>query len=340
MAEQKHPLTPQERQQKAVESLEHGHLPPSAKHRLKGLAQDFQKHGTFFSTLGPAESLLAGNAGVEPVGVVVGSSVFKFSLKDRTVFALFNGVGFLRSTGEMEKYTAAHLDARRRAFHRLRSEAALLGAHGVIDVQFEQQVFGLTDGCLQFKTSGTAVRLPGLPPPTSPEDVFTSDVSGQDFWKLHQAGSKPLEVVYGVSCYWVRASWNTISLERNRWRGNQEVPQLTECLLHARRLAMQRMQAHGRRIGANDIVGANVACELVPFERSQNVQDVLIIYFARGTAIQHGQPLPTQQARPLMMLDLATGKERSLDLDGSTGGVDFDSDPAAILLRRLRADFN
>ena len=86
--------------------------------------------------------------------------------------------------------------------------------------------------------------------------LFTSDLSGQDFWTLIQAGYAPLGMVMGTCVYHVahQRFWQAMG----NIGQNVELPQFTEALYDARELAMSRMQAEAEQLVAEGIVGVQL----------------------------------------------------------------------------------
>ncbi|MGH3671397.1 MAG: heavy metal-binding domain-containing protein, partial [Pseudonocardiaceae bacterium] len=85
---------------------------------------------------------------------------------------------------------------------------------------------------------------------------FTSDLSGQDFWTLIQAGYAPVGMVMGTCVYHVahQRFWQAMG----NIGQNVELPQFTEALYDARELAMSRMQAEAENLAAEGIVGVQL----------------------------------------------------------------------------------
>ena len=85
---------------------------------------------------------------------------------------------------------------------------------------------------------------------------FTSDLSGQDFWTLVQAGYAPLGMVMGTCVYHIahQRFWQAMG----NIGQNVELPQFTEALYDARELAMSRMQAEAEALHAEGIVGVQL----------------------------------------------------------------------------------
>ncbi len=224
-------------------------------HRLNLQQLTSKKSGKpfFTSDLSTNEYFLARQAGCDPIGLVMGSSFYQVGFYR-------NFWGYRNKTGEVEALTQAQLAARELAVSRLQQEAAMMGAHGVIGVRLKQRRKGWGVGMVEFTAIGTAIRIPGQPPTNQP---FTSDLSGQEFWQLRQAGYQPKGLVFGACSYYVHSDRTTRNLmNRSIWtqifgrgRQNQELVQLTQGFQDARELAISRMTAEIEQLGATGAVG-------------------------------------------------------------------------------------
>src|SRR6516162_8244200 len=112
-------------QKAAIEALENGDIPPTAKKRID-LQLNAQKQ-YFTSDLSVREFLLSRESGIETISQVMGTSFFNVSYWG-------SYMGVYRMTGELTKVTDAQREARRLAISRMKREAQLLGASGVIGV--------------------------------------------------------------------------------------------------------------------------------------------------------------------------------------------------------------
>jgi len=115
------------------------------------------------------------------------------------------------------------------AIARLRDEARDLGAHGVVGI--ELTVGDLIGGYASwtFRATGTAVTLPGAPPPNEP---FTTTVTGQHLERLIALGFAPVVLVTGVGACYVRPNCRT--------RGDITVPGPVDQISHAIGVARDR----------------------------------------------------------------------------------------------------
>src|SRR5260370_39743930 len=98
-------------------------LPEPAKQRLA----DMQRRKFFTSDLSVNEFLLVRQAGFDPVGRVMGSSIYHIGFQLGRVF----------QNMELDVLTQAMYQARELAMTRMEEEADILGADGIVGVRLE-----------------------------------------------------------------------------------------------------------------------------------------------------------------------------------------------------------
>ena len=251
----------------AYESGSLAGIPDSGLERIQRMKQEVAR-GFFTSDLSINEFLLVKHSGFEPLGLVLGSSIYH--------------IGFQQSSWsqnqEMAVLTQAMYHARELAMTRMEEEADQLGADGVVGVRLEIGRYEWGAELAEFIAVGTAVRHRGGELHRAPNGrPFTSDLSGQDFATLLRSGYRPVGLVMGNCVYHVahqglRAAWKQIGR-------NQEMPNYTQALYEARELAMGRMQAEADEIQAGGIVGARI------IEKSHGWGSHVIEFFAVGTGV-------------------------------------------------------
>ncbi len=108
---------------------------------------------------------------------------------------------------ELDTLSQAMYHARELAMTRMEAEADELGADGIVGVRLDIEFKEFGNDLAEFIAVGTAVKADDAPPPTGGTwrnnhgKPFTSDLSGQDFWTLIQAGYAPLGMVMGTCVY-------------------------------------------------------------------------------------------------------------------------------------------
>jgi uncharacterized protein YbjQ (UPF0145 family) len=210
--------------------------------------------GVFTSDLSVSEYVLLGEAGFEPLGFVVGSSIYHIGLQ----------VGRWGQNQELQVLTQAMYNARELAMVRMQAEADQVGADGIVGVQLRMQSYVWGQDVLEFIATGTAVRALGNAGAgtggahRAPDGrAFTSDLSAQDFFRLLAAGSVPVAFVLGTCVYHIA---HQSAMQSLRQAGqNQEMVIFTQGIYDARELALARMQAEATQAKATGIVGVNVA---------------------------------------------------------------------------------
>jgi uncharacterized protein YbjQ (UPF0145 family) len=204
--------------------------------------------GVFTSDLSVSEYALLGEAGFEPLGFVVGSSIYHIGIQTSR----------WGQNQELATLTQAMYNARELAMSRMESEASHLGADGVVGVELRMQAYVWGQEVLEFFATGTAVRATGSTGAHRRADgsAFTSDLSAQDFFRLLSTGAVPVSFVLGTCVYHIAHQGVMQSLRQ--MGQNQEMTLFTQGIYEARELALSRMQAEAVEAKANGIVGVNV----------------------------------------------------------------------------------
>jgi uncharacterized protein YbjQ (UPF0145 family) len=260
-------------------------IPESGRERIARMKQEVER-GFFTSDLSVDEFLLVKQSGFEPIGLVLGSSIYHIGFQQ----AMWN------QSQEMTVLTQAMYHARDLAMTRMEEEADQLGADGIVGVRLDIGRYDWGADLAEFIAVGTAVRhRDGVLHRAPNGRPFTSDLSGQDFAKLLRAGYRPVGLVMGNCVYHVARQGMLQSL-RQIGR-NTEMPNFTQALYQARELAMERMQSEADELQAGGIVGARIV------ERSHGWGSHVIEFFAIGTGV-----VPTSDdheiEKPAMVLPL------------------------------------
>jgi uncharacterized protein YbjQ (UPF0145 family) len=174
-------------------SLQNNDLPTHAHERLTSMRSDSTHRGLFTSDLSVNEFLLVREAGFDPVGLVVGSSIYHIGYQ----WASWS------QNQEMTVLTQAMYHARELAMTRMEEEADELGADGIVGVRLEVTRHEWGESLAEFVAIGTAIRArDGKSYRNAHNMPFTSDLSGQDFWTLLRAGYRRVRVWASGSVAW------------------------------------------------------------------------------------------------------------------------------------------
>ena len=257
-------------------------LPEHARERMAMMQQGGKQSHLFTSDLSVNEFLLVKEAGFDPVGLVVGCSMYHIG---------FQWAG-VNQNMEMTVLSQAMYHARELAMTRMQEEAEALGADGIVGVRLSAKHMTWEPNMAEFVAIGTAVksRDKSLSYRTIHGKPFTSDLSGQDFWTLLRAGYRPLGLVMGNCVYHV-AYQGFGQWVKNIGR-NVEMVNFTQALYDARELAMERMQIEAANLEAEGIIGANI------HENQYSWSSHVIEFFAIGTAVtptREDHHIPTPQ---------------------------------------------
>jgi uncharacterized protein YbjQ (UPF0145 family) len=264
-------------------------VPDDAMRRLAQMRPG-QPTSLFTSDLSVNEFLLVREAGFRPLGLVLGSSIYHVGIQ----------FGRWSQNRELDQLSQAMYHARELAMTRMEAEADALGADGIVGVRLDIEFKEFGSDLAEFIAIGTAVKADA--PPDSGgtwrnrhNQPFTSDLSGQDFWTLIQAGYAPLGMTMGTCVYHIahQKFWQAMG----NIGQNVEIPQYTEALYDARELAMSRMQAEAEQLGAEGIVGVQM------LSNTHRWGGHTTEFFAIGTAVR---PLRADHviAKPQLVLPL------------------------------------
>ena len=244
--------------------------------------------GLFTSDLSVNEFLLVKEAGFEPLGLVVGSSIYHLGIQ----------VAGWKKSQELTVLSEAMYSARQLAMTRMEEEADQLGADGVVGVRLDIGRYEWGQDMAEFIAIGTAVKhRDGVLHRAPNGRPFTSDLSGQDFWTLLRTGHRPVGMVMGSCVYHVAHRGMFQSLAQTG--RNVELSNFTQALYDARELAMERMQSEAAAIEAEGIVGVQLQ------EKSHGWGSHTIEFFAIGTAIVPREGHDEEIQPPTTVLDLS-----------------------------------
>lgn len=270
------------RSKRSQEQLLLGGLPLNAEWRLRTLHEN---NRLFTSSLSVNEFILARAERIKPLGQVTGNCSYHVGWQPTAV----------HTSMELTVISRAHNDAWRLALSRLQAEAKALGAHGVVGVHMDAKPSAWDETLLEVKALGTAIQWES----TKASFPFLSALSGQDFWALLSAGYRPVGIAFGT-CVYQQVTTNATrgatgsGFLNGAARANQELREYTTGFYEARRHAIQHMEAEANQLYAEGIVGVKiekqislreVEVELYEDEAKQRREDLIVKFFALGTAI-------------------------------------------------------
>jgi len=257
-------------------------LPDFVSDRLKELRSSSNPEGVFTSDLSVNEFLLVKEAGFEPLGLVMGSSIYHVGIQTAR----------MKDSRELDVLTQALYEARELAMSRMEEEAKALGADGIVGVRLTVCNMAWGEHLAEFQAIGTAVIAKDKQHDfkTHEGKPFTSDLSGQDFWTLLKSGYRPLSMVMGTCVYHV--AYQGLGKKFSNMGKNVELPNFTQALYDARELAMERMQKEAEAVKAEGIVGVRVK------EYNYRWNAHTIEFFSIGTSVtpiskDHDIPAPS-----------------------------------------------
>jgi uncharacterized protein YbjQ (UPF0145 family) len=177
--------------------------------------------------------------------------------------------------GEVHEYSQMYNAIRHHALERLRAEASAVGANSVVDVIIRMLPHGA--GTVEFLLTGTASHHPGIAPgPVGPEQVVTSELTGEEIWNLASLGYAPVQLVMATSVYSLGLAAGIGTRLRSISKG--ELPEVTAIVYRARENALELLRGEATRIGAERVIGNKL--------RIVELSPGLIEIMAIGTAVR------------------------------------------------------
>jgi Putative heavy-metal-binding len=251
----------------SLERIESGGIPQGAERRLKQLGTD---GALFTSGLSVSEFALLRRMGPQPLAQVMGASVIRTGFQylpplppgeivsgnagpmgtwttrpggyvnqftEPSPWQIRNYRWHATEVCELEVLTDAWRTARRRALDRLCEEALHVNADAVVGVRLHRSDHDLGRGTIEYVVTGTAVRLPGS---TGANWPALTDLSVQDYWRLHEAGQEPVGFLATTAVVFASPP-RSLRLQRLRTiQRNQELDELSRAF----RIARETVRAH------------------------------------------------------------------------------------------------
>lgn len=269
------------------------------------LPQAAQDRLARFSTSGVRTSLLSvpGAAGIESVGLtpvaeVMGCIVQQIGWTGAGGYGAYGGPGFgMPYAVDFRPYVQALHHGYDTALARMLTEAAAMGADGVVDVRITRSHLGQSNH--EFMALGTAVRARSTHRPARP---FTTVLSGPDVAKLMRAGWAPARIAIGIAVQARYLDWRSRN-QMSIMAGNTEVSGATELVTLVRHQARDTFGRQAREGNADGAIVSDI--QLRTWEEGD---DNAILLGAEskvfGTAISrfHTSPRAPRNALTIMPL--------------------------------------
>jgi uncharacterized protein YbjQ (UPF0145 family) len=289
-----------ERTAASLAQIEQGHIPLAASERLAQFARSGAGPRAFSSDLSVSEWSALARLGATPITQVMGSSIYHVGWQPT----------YYNVPTEVRVLSDAYNESRRLALGRLLEEAQACRADAVVAVRIDQGAHDWVAGAVEFIAIGTAVRLPEeLRDPGG--KALLSDLSGQEFALLCNAGVRPVGIAAHTSVHYVPASIQTQQAQSAfgaSW-ANQELVDFSQGVYEAREKAISFVSAQARALGGDGLIGV----ELEEHGRTHAVrrgmyesQDLEVTFHVMGTVVREDATLASQPAPqpPLQILSL------------------------------------
>jgi uncharacterized protein YbjQ (UPF0145 family) len=303
-----------ERAARSLELIEQGHIPVAAAERLARFAgaetgaQESegasaaagQTTTVFSSDLAVSEWSALARLGVEPITQVMGSSIYHVGWQPT----------YYNVPTEVRVLSDAYNESRRLALGRLLEEAQACRADAVVAVEISTGAHDWAPGSVEFIAVGTAVRLPEAMRDPSRQTAL-SDLTGQEFALLCEAGVRPIGIAAHTSVHYVPASGQTQMAQSGFGGGmlggaggswaNQELVDFSQGVYEAREKAMGFVNAQVRELGGDGVIGV----EISEHSRTHAVKrgmyeskDLEVTFHVMGTVVREDPALASQPAQP------------------------------------------
>jgi len=203
--------------------------------------------------------------GLTPGDLVIGNSVISLGVIGSVTSGLKTLVG-----GEVHQVTKLIHEGRQRAYARMLAEAKHHGGVGVTGVSNELIFHGTN---VEFLAIGSCVHQDGA---HSDRVEFSTAADGQALYCQIDSGFTPKQFVFGNVAYAIGLGGGILGIFRSLGRG--EIKEFSRIFNETRHLALKRIKAEAREVGANAVVGINTTILSLA-----GIQEMVMI----GTASNH-----------------------------------------------------
>jgi uncharacterized protein YbjQ (UPF0145 family) len=203
--------------------------------------------------------------GMTPGDLVIGNSVISLGLLNSIGSGLKTLVG-----GEVHQVTKIIHEGRQRAYARMLTEAKHHGGVGITGVANELIFHGTN---VEFLAIGSCVHRDEQP---TERLEFSTAADGQALYCQIDCGFTPKQFVFGNVAYSIGLGGGIVGSLRSLARG--EIKEFSRIFNETRHLALKRIKAEAREVGANAVVG--IKTTILPLA---GMQEMVMI----GTASNH-----------------------------------------------------
>ncbi len=193
--------------------------------------------------------------------------------------------------GEVHEYSQMYNEIRHVALQRIKEEAARAGANAVVDIQIRMLPYG--PGTIELLMTGTASHHNLISPgAVQPQQVVSSELTGEELWNLAKLGLSPVSLVMSTSVFSLGLAGGIGAWFKSFSKG--ELPEVTSLVYHARENCLDLLRREAQSLGAERVVGN----KLIIQELSPGLIEVVAIGTAlrRTTGMQPATELLIPQA--------------------------------------------
>jgi uncharacterized protein YbjQ (UPF0145 family) len=215
--------------------------------------------------------------GLTPGDLVVGNSVISLGLLNSIGSGLRTLIG-----GEVGQVTKIIAEGRQRSYARIVAEAKRHKGVGITGVSSELIVHGTN---VEFLSIGSCIHRDEV---RSERFEFSTAADGQALYCQLDCGFVPKQFVFGNVAYSIGLGGGIVGSLRSLARG--EIKEFSRIFNETRHLAIKRISAEARAVGANAVIG--IKTSILPFA---GMQEMVMI----GTASHHPLLPDTHQQKPI-----------------------------------------
>ena len=206
--------------------------------------------------------------GLSPGELVVGNSVYSLGFVGGIGAGLKAAFG-----GEVTQITSVVHEGRQQSYARMMHEARQRGGVGISGVTSDLRRF---HGNIEFLSIASCLHGHEGP---APGTLFSTSGDGQELYCQLDAGYVPIQFVFGNVAYSIGIGGGLLGGLKSLGRG--EIKEFSDIFNTTRHLALQRIVAEARAVGANAVVG--IETRIMPLQGSHEM--LMMGTASRNTAL-------------------------------------------------------